>query len=381
MRASTIEERMKYGFADQPGFERQRMQFLLAAEAAGATVTSYPHPLKGPGGEPLYTDVAWFGSPDARRVLVAISGTHGVEGYYGSACQSEWLHELAGRDLPGGVAVLMVHLINPWGTAWVRRVNEDNVDLNRNYLDFGTALPLNPRYEAIHEIYTARDFDGPQRERADQALAAQLGAIGWAEYRSIVGAGQYMHPDGLFYGGAQATWSNRTMRSIAERFLQPAQVAIAFDLHTGAGAFGHPMLMAIAQARYPALSDAEALYGPWLYTLLTGAQAEVSDTGVVARATGYTSQALLDALPATHLMQLVIECGTYPEAPMHTALRNDHWLHLYGDPSDALGKEIRCALFESFMPADAHWREIAWRRTRDAWERALKALPDIRPAE
>jgi hypothetical protein len=371
---------MKYGFADQPGFDRLRTQFLHAAQAAGASVTSYPHPLTGPRGESLATDVAWLGAPNARRLLVAISGTHGVEGYYGSTCQSEWLHEFAARKLPEDVAVMMVHLINPWGTAWVRRVNEDNIDLNRNYLDFQATLPLNPRYETIHDIYTCRDFDGPQRQHTDRLLAAQLESIGWAEYQAIVGAGQYLYPDGLFYGGVQATWSNRTLRSIAERFLRPARVTIAFDLHTGAGAYGHPMLMAIAQARYAALADAEALYGPWLYTLLTGTNAGISDTGVVARATGYTSQAMLDALPGIHLMQLVIECGTYPEAPMHTALRNDHWLHLYGDPGDALGKQISRALFDSFMPADEDWREIAWRRTRQAWERALKALPAIQPA-
>ena len=371
---------MKYGFPDQPGFDRQRTQFLHAAQVSGATVTSYPHPLKGPDGELLATDVAWLGEPDARRVLVAISGTHGIEGYYGSTCQSEWLAGFAARDLPDGVAVMMVHLINPWGTAWARRVNEDNVDLNRNYVDFAAELPRNPRYDTIHPIYTCRDFDGPQRRHADGLLAAQIESIGWGEYQAIVGAGQYAHADGLFYGGAQATWSNRTLRSIVERFLRPAQVAIAFDLHTGAGAYGHPMLMAIAQTRYAALADAEALYGGWLYTLLTGADAAVSDTGVVARATGYTSQALLDALPGTHLMQLVIECGAYPEARVHTALRDDHWLHLYGDPGDALGKRITQTLFESFMPADEDWREIAWQRTRQAWERALKALPQIQPA-
>ncbi|USX10228.1 DUF2817 domain-containing protein [Paraburkholderia fungorum] len=104
----------------------------------------------------------------------------------------------------------------------------------------------------------------------------------------------------------------------------------------------------------PTCEQAEALYGPWLYTLLTDAHTAVSEAGVAARATGYTSQALLDALPVTHLMQLVIRCGTYPEAPMHTTLRDDHWLHLYGDPGDALGKKISGA-FESFLPADDDW--------------------------
>lgn len=56
------------------------------------------------------------------------------------------------------------------------------------------------------------------------------------------------------------------------------------------------MLMSIAQSAYPALNTAQALYGPWLYTLLTGADSQ-SSTGVAATATGYTSQALLDARP------------------------------------------------------------------------------------
>ncbi|MDR3095757.1 MAG: M14 family metallopeptidase [Paraburkholderia sp.] len=368
---------MKIGFPVEPDFTAQRQHFLHAAQLANAAVTSYAHPLKGPHGEALATDVAWLGNPAARRVLLAVSGTHGVEGYYGSTCQTQWLHELAARTLPDDIAVMMVHLINPWGTAWVRRVNEDNVDLNRNYVDFGAPLPVNARYEELHEIYACSDIDGPQRQRADALLAGQVEALGWSGVQAIVGAGQYRHADGLFYGGQAATWSNRTLREIAQRFLKPAQVAISFDLHTGAGPFGHPMLMAIAQSAYPALADAQRLYGPWLYTLLTHADAAISETGVVARATGYASQALLDALPDTHLMQLVIECGTYPEEPMHTALRDDHWLHLHGDPRDARGRAISRALFESFLPADADWRELVWLRTRQIWERALAALPDV----
>jgi len=368
---------MKIGFPVEADFDTQRQQFLRAAQTAGATVTTFSHPLKGPNDEALATDVAWLGDPAAARVLVATSGTHGVEGYYGSTCQSEWLRELAARTLPDDVAVMMVHLINPWGTAWVRRVNEDNVDLNRNYVDFGAALPVNARYEELHEIYACRDIDGAERRRADVLLAKQVESLGWTGVQAIVGAGQYRHADGLFYGGQAPTWSNRTLHEIVQRFLKKAQIAISFDLHTGAGAFGHPMLMAIAQSAYPALADAQRLYGPWLYTLLTHADAAISETGVVARATGYTSQALLDALPGTHLMQLVIECGTYPEAPMHTALRDDHWLHLHGDPRDARGRAISRALFESFLPADADWCELVWLRTRQIWERALAALPGI----
>lgn len=61
---------------------------------------------------------ALIGNPQAKHLLVALSGTHGVEGYYGSDCQRQWLDDLRERSLPEDVAVLMrSHLINPWGTA------------------------------------------------------------------------------------------------------------------------------------------------------------------------------------------------------------------------------------------------------------------------
>lgn len=340
-------------------------------------MSEHPHPLRGPFGEHLSTDVAWLGDLQAKRVLVTLSGTHGVEGFYGSDCQIQWLQTFTERTLPADVAVLMIHLINPWGTAWMRRVNEDNIDLNRNYLDFTQALPDNQGYEALHEIYTCPQLKGAKRERADARLNERMHAEGWSFVMSIVEAGQYRHPNGLFYGGLAPAWSNKTLRSLLQKHLAHTQIAMCFDLHTGAGDYGHPMLMSIAQSAYPALNTAQALYGPWLYTLLTGADSQ-SSTGVAATATGYTSQALLDALPQVHMIPFVIECGTYPGEQIHTVLRNDQWLHLHGDLTDSLARQIKLELLEQFYPADSDWRELVWLRTRQIWERALAALPQIK---
>jgi len=296
---------MSRDFQIQPSYAAQRERFLAAARAAEAILSEYRHPLRGPFEEPLFTDVAVIGDPNASRVLVALSGTHGVEGFYGSDCQTRWLQELAGRALPRDVAVVMIHLINPWGTAWMRRVNEDNIDLNRNYLDFAQPAPVNSGYEALHAIYACSQLRGPLRERADVLLAERLQAHGWSALMSIVEAGQYAHPDGLFYGGQAPSWSNQTLHRIVQQHLAQARTVMCFDLHTGAGDYGHPMLLAIAQTAYPALSDAQAIYGPWLHTLLTASDSQ-SDTGVAATATGYTSQALLNALTDQHVMQFVI---------------------------------------------------------------------------
>lgn len=367
-------------FADTPCYQGLRERFLNAASKAGAALSGYDHPLPGPLGEKLSTDVALLGSKHAKRVLVLLSGTHGIEGYYGSDCQSRWLEELATRELPDDIAILLVHLINPWGTAWRRRVNEDNIDVNRNYVDFSQPLPTNLAYAAVHDVYACADLRGPERVKADVRFSSLVDTLGWDGLMAIVGAGQYQFPDGLFFGGHGPTWSNRTLRQILETHLSSASVAMVFDLHTGAGEYGHPMLMTIAPSAYPALPQAQALFGPWLYTLITGANT-VSETGVAATAVGYTSQALLNMLPNVHLLPFVIECGTWPGPSVHTGLRDDHWLHLHGDPTDVLGKQVKDVLLEQFYPCDSDWQEIVWIRTRQIWEKALRVLPTLMSAQ
>ena len=123
-----------------------------------------------------------------------------------------------------------------------------------------------------------------------------------------------------------------------------ARTAITLDLHTGAGAYGHPMLMTIGESKVPAHDTAQALYGPWLYRILTAENAS-SDSGVAATATGYTSQALIDQLADVDLIPLVIECGTYDGARGYTLLRDDHWLHLHGgffSTRQGCGSRPRC---------------------------------------
>ena len=67
-------------------YEAMRQRFLTVAQAAGARLSEYVNPLSGPDGNMIVTDVAFIGSYDAPKRTVIISGAHGVEGAYGSAC-------------------------------------------------------------------------------------------------------------------------------------------------------------------------------------------------------------------------------------------------------------------------------------------------------
>ncbi len=352
-----------------PHYTSQRARFLAAVHRQNGQLTSYAHPLRGPQGEELFTDVAVIGAANATKLMLVISGTHGVEGYYGSDCQIAWLDRFNLTTLPADTAIVMVHLLNPWGAAHLRRVNEDNIDLNRNFIDFSQPAPANADYATWHAFYHG------DRQHADRLLAETLDSAGWLAVKRVVEAGQYVAADGFFYGGQQPSWSYTTLQTLITTHLSQANTILSFDLHTGAGAWGHPMLLSIAEQQVAAHAWGKAIYGEWLTLLFTGAGRD-SETGVTATATGYVSQFLLTSLPNTQILPLVVECGTYSGEEMHRRVRNDHWLHLQGDPASAEGQALKQELVEGFWPADRDWRELVAFRTEQIFVRGWRALID-----
>ncbi len=202
--------------------------------AAGGEIRSWLNP-KGLGsqGEKLYLDTARFGPADAENMLVLIAGTHGVESHCGSGAQIAWLRDGGPGKLPAKTGALLVHALNPHGFSWTRRVTEDNVDLNRNFVDHDKAYPANEGYLAIADAILPDAWNEATRaesERVFQAYAQKHGMFG---LQSAISGGQYSHPDGIFFGGGKPTWSNRTLRAIARQELSQARQVAVIDFHTG----------------------------------------------------------------------------------------------------------------------------------------------------
>ncbi|RFB83471.1 ABC transporter [Rhizobium leguminosarum bv. trifolii] len=370
-------ERQPELFSVNYGVLRQR--FLASARRAKATLFEFEHPLHGADGEQLYTDVAHIGARDASRVLIVISGTHGVEGQFGSACQSEWLSANAAWQLPADTAVLMVHLINPWGTAWSRRTNEDNVDLNRNFINWNKPAPQNPSYKELHAAFVCPEKDGPQRDHADSIVEhARRTLGGQAGLAAIVEAGQYDFSDGLFYGGQGPVWSNRTLHEILRTFASKAKHAIIFDLHTGAGPYGYPALLSVTEVDHPGLDWGRDLFGPALSIVRTGAGAK-TDTGIAATATGYVSGAVRQALAHARVLPLVVECGTLDSRSVMDAVVADNWLHLFGKIDSTTGRKVKDALKRAFIPHDPEWQRSCLSTSLRYFERGLEELNSIAP--
>src|SRR5450432_3474240 len=131
-------------------YQQAREEFLAAADLAGCQTSSWP--IKAPGcrQEALAIDVARWGTASTTHWLLITSGIHGTEGPFGSAVQLGFLRVLAERN-QHNVGVLFLHAMNPFGYSWTRRANENNVDLNRNFLlpgeEFRGAHPL------FHYVY------------------------------------------------------------------------------------------------------------------------------------------------------------------------------------------------------------------------------------
>src|SRR5690242_4650808 len=115
-----------------PDFFTAQRRFREAVARRHGRLDTLKLDSRGPSGEELAIDIGWFGAANPKRVLVHTSGLHGVEGYAGSAIQLQWLADGL-PALPHDAAIAVTHILNPYGYAWLRRFNEHNVDLNRNF--------------------------------------------------------------------------------------------------------------------------------------------------------------------------------------------------------------------------------------------------------
>ncbi len=327
-----------------------RTAFLDAAAAAGARIESHRHPLQGLQGEDLFVDVAEVGPADAQDVILVVSGTHGVEGYCGSALQREHLTTLDASQA-GSPTLVFVHALNPYGFSWVRRVNEDNIDLNRNFVDWSQPPPANPEYAELAELLTPTSWSAEEQERTLLGLLAKLEEVGIERLQAIISGGQYDHPTGLFHGGTGPAWSHRWLRDwAAHRFADVRRLAIV-DLHTGLGPWAHGELISSEHPDSPGFrrqsewwNDVTSIYG--------GSVSAPVEGDWVAAAPGF--------VPHAEVTGITIEYGTVDPISVLQSLRADAVLHAHGDPAAPEAAAIRAQVRAAFLDDDPAWLEALW---------------------
>ena len=347
-------------------YHEARRKFIDAAREAGAELTPYPLGMSGPDGGELATDVACLGPSDAPKVLATISGTHGVEGFFGSAVQIEWLRRAKSTPLLRDVTVLHIHAINPYGFAHLRRTNEENIDLNRNWINFDEALPQNALYDELSDDLCPSDWSVATQAATGARLAAWISRHNPAVFQQAVSGGQWNHPQGLFYGGAGPSWSRKTLTNIMAKLLRASRVCI-LDFHTGLGPYGYAEPIIGLTRQDPGFARTRAWIG-------AAAKSLYGDGSISAEIKGDGMSVMPSLLPMADVDVVGLECGIRPLNEVALALRADAWLHAHGDLRSAEAKIIKATIRAAFHSDEPMWQGMALGQGLAACQAALSGL-------
>ena len=349
-------------------YAEARGKFLAACTEVGARVTSYPRDgLSGEAGEPLATDVACLGPEASARAAIVICGTHGSEAFSASAILTRWLQSRDGNAQ--GVRLVLVHAINPWAFSRRTRTDENNVDINRNFLaaDVGPASE-NPAYDAVVHLLHADPSNAAGALELHRTYRAYFEAHGWA-LEGEIWQGQWHRPEGLMYGGQAPSWSNVTFRRILREHLSRATTIGFLDWHTGIGQFGE-IVHLIFDA--PEGMEHRAAAGWWG---LAAKEDGAFKTGAKPKYRGLLCQAIRQERPDARIAGGVIEFGTADDYQIFRGDLIDRWLRFEGrDHPDA--RALRDAHVDICCPRDISWRRLVETRGPTLMDQLLAGVAE-----
>jgi len=281
------------------------------------------------------------------------SGLHGVEAFPGSAIQLQWLAEGIPPN-PEDRAIALVHVLNPYGMAWLRRFNEHNVDLNRNFLG------LDEKFEGAPEGYAhLNEFLNPLVPPSSAGFYLQAAVLlarqGMAALKEAVAAGQYEYPKGLFFGGARLEQGPAKLHDYMVARLKAVERIVAIDVHTGLGTFGDDRLLVRTMA-----SAMAAAFGNRLQPLGT--------SGVAYQTRGDQENMYQRLCSGAEVYFATQEFGTYHPVKVLKALRAENQWHNYGDR--AVDHPAKTRLRAVFSPEAPSWRTYVLRRGHEVISQA-----------
>jgi hypothetical protein len=284
------------------------------------------------------------------------------------------LKEYLTKLLDQHVDVFFIHALNPYGFKYVRRTDEFNVNLNRNFaVDDRDYKRKNSDYERLRNLFEPA---GPVHNVWLSALGNHerfIGRVigdGFNSTSLTIGldSGQYLHPKGMNYGGQvpaqQVFFLKKVLGSVMAR---PYRKILFLDFHTGLGNDGE---LAVIEGIHPP----HKLLGE--FTNLMGRHEQ---DGIVIHSgndAGFfpTSGDVIDFVPSLvtpsdpRVLALTMEYGTMgidTVSQLRSASRMilENRAHFYpcAKNDNAPCAEIRENFRVLFSPSDPAWRlKVMW---------------------
>ena len=362
-----VKKSKSYLSAFSPDYMTARKRFRSASLSFGYQHSAYPIDRVAPTGEALTIDVSISDSLSPSTVVVISSGLHGVEGFLGSAIQLAFLekYRTIASSLPSDTKVVLIHALNPYGFAWRRRWNEDNIDLNRNFLLSGEVFEGSPKdYPKFNSFLNPTSSPS----RFDPYIIQVLWLIfryGMTSLKNTLPVGQYDFPKGLFFGGHAPSKTQEILSNNLPQWLDCASEVIHIDFHTGLGSWGTYKLL-------PAASVTPESYSRLAHRFGAETIEPPNSEGVSYQIRGGLGTWCQDLLPECRYDLLTAEFGTYSTIQVLKALRAENRAYWWGK-SDHSYEWTKHRLVEMFAPKSQIWREQCLAQGLDICERALNS--------
>lgn len=330
----------------------------------------------------LTVDTLFWRAQNSQKILVLVSGVHGIESYAGATVQRDFVEEQLSRFLDQGISVYLVHALNPWGYRHNARVTANNIDLNRNFPSVQDRhLAPNAGFQKLKEILAPENIGGP-------GLWSFLGfsfRLLWKiatfqftvdEMNQAVAGGQREEPRGLFYGGQAVEPQIEWLKNQLDGKLAGFREALLIDLHTGLGDRGSLHLMPSDEPATSGRELRERLFGKEsndIYQITTG---NTKGFYTVAgdfldfaeeRGPRELSAAAMTMEFGTKGTSIPAQLGSLHTMAAENAKRQVPWGP--GRERDVAATEEQ--FFELFAPRDSAWRESVRQKSRAFFSQVL----------
>ena len=328
----------------------------------------------------LYIDNIYLpANTDTTNLIVLTTGVHGMEGYIGSVMLDVFFEEIYPDINTDNTGILIVANVNPYGMKYMRRYNENNVDLNRNFiLDWDNFdKSSNKDYPEVKEFLQPEGKIGNalwHEAGFYLQLAKEALTKGADKVSDALLTGQYEYPEGVYYGGNGDEKSTAYLKNVFNDCLDGKYKNIVhIDIHSG---YGPRYNMVIFNSVYEKMTEAETkkAFG-YDYVISHDSESFYATTGDT---TDYFYRLAESKNTEKELFSTCFEFGTIGDSFIDSILslkytvdeNRQHWF-----PSDnkIASEVVKENYYELFYPTETQWREKTVADFKSAAEGVLNA--------
>ena len=360
VRQPEVEESYAYSESFYNSYEEIRAHLGELTKELGVEISSYAVDET----DGLYIDSFYLpSSGDETNLVVLTTGVHGMEGYIGATMLDVFFQEVYPTLDPANTGVLVVANVNPYGMKYFRRYNENNVDLNRNFiLDWNSFdLSSNKEYPKVDNFLgpTGKIGNGLWHEVGFYLSLAKTAITQGADTVSdALLTGQYEYPQGVYYGGNGDEASTVYLKDVFSQCLDSDYENIVhIDIHSG---YGPRYNMVIFNSVYETMNEKESqeAFG-YDYVIAYDSESFYATTGDT---TDFFYRLAEQKQSEAELYSTCFEFGTIGDEFFDTILSlkytiDENQNHWYPTDNKLTEQIIHENYMELYYPTETAWRE------------------------